>query len=516
MRVLRNVLFALIPAALLLGIFALGFLGEPENDPWLNASPLWGPGDPFFAVNPANAHNLADPVLIWRGRPDFEATYTYLVENHYRHNEYGFRDDPVAVPKPPDTIRVLDVGDSSTWGLNLPDRSATYSDQLQALLDARPDGPRYDVVNAGVVGYSSFQGLQLVRHWLDDLDADVVTVYLGNNDPAPGSVRDADRVAATTGPLQEILLHNRFYLLLNKAFLTLRASTIQKARIDLQGQPKNQSRADYYRTSVRVSPRSYEDNLREIVKLVRAEGARPILIKVPMNILWPLRVQPYAEQVLRPDRFWITVKIEPGYLVRQRAGRPACFQGPLEDHPYLCRISSFDLRKAHLPGRHELSRQAADPARSERERLWARHNAAVWRMADGDVAGARTEFEAVAEAAERCGCVEPKQLAWVHYNVGVTRLLQGEREAAFRALVRARATWPFAMSPDYSEAFDRVVRDLDVDWVDGQTLFRQADPEFGGSALIHDWVHPNRRGNAVLARGLAKRLEALEQAPGRP
>lgn len=73
----RRALFALAPTALLVGLFALGFLGEPENSPWLNRSPLWGPGDPFYNEDPSQVMNLAHPLLIWRPRPHFSGSSEY-------------------------------------------------------------------------------------------------------------------------------------------------------------------------------------------------------------------------------------------------------------------------------------------------------------------------------------------------------------------------------------------------------------------------------------------------------
>ena len=66
------------------------------------------------------------------------------------------------------------------------------------------------------------------------------------------------------------------------------------------------------------------------------------------------------------------------------------------------------------------------------------------------------------------------------------------------------------MSPDYAERFDAAVADLDVEWIDLPAAFAAADPGFGGSRLISDWVHPNARGNAVIAREIAA---ALGSAP---
>lgn len=515
---MRKVLFASLPTLLLLGVFALGFLGEPENDPWLNASPLWGPGDPFYSRDPSRRNHLADPVLIWRGRPHHAGEYRYEaggVVNRYRNNRYGFRGPEPAASPPPGTTRVLDVGDSATWGLNLASGDETYSAQLARLL-ADADGS-WEIVNAGTVGYSSFQGVQLLRLWLGELAPDVVTVYLGNNDPAPGGLKDADRVAATAGPLQAWLRRNRFFLLLQKGLLHLRAARLERERSALRaraadGDPEaRRSREGHYRLSARVTPEQYEENLREMVRLSRAAGARVLLLKVPMNLVWPLKVRPFAEDVLEPEGFWGVSKIERGYLARVHAGRPACAVS-LAGHPYLCRVVPADL--AGLPDRATLERRARDPAALPRERVRAAHNAAVRVLVEGDVEDALPRLEAALEQAGRCGCVRPRQRARMLYDLGAGRLLAGRREAAFEALAAARATWPFAMNPDYEARFQRVVTELGVEWIDLPRRFAEADPAFRGSALLHDWVHPDPRGNAVIAEALAERLPAAPRAEG--
>jgi lysophospholipase L1-like esterase len=94
----------------------------------------------------------------------------------------------------------------------------------------------------------------------------------------------------------------------------------------------------------------------------------------------------------------------------------------------------------------------------------------------------------------------------MHHNLGVARLLLDRADAAFEAFRDARKTWPFAISPDYEERFQRVVEQEQVDWIDLPKLFADADPRFRGSALLHDWVHPNKVGNEVIARALADEL----------
>jgi hypothetical protein len=142
-------------------VFSLGFIGEPENNPELNESDLWGPGDPFYG----RKFFLADPLLIWRARPNYRGPHGYEfcgATIDIELNSLGLHDDEVA-PKKKDHIRILNIGDSATRGLNLTRRADNYSDQLEGILNQQAD-PRthYEVINAGIIGYSSLQGAELL------------------------------------------------------------------------------------------------------------------------------------------------------------------------------------------------------------------------------------------------------------------------------------------------------------------------------------------------------------------
>lgn len=106
-----------------------------------------------------------DPELFWTPIPGVLG-----------HNSRGTMGPEFAVPKPEGVIRIVCMGDSCThFG---PD---SYPDRLRRLLEAWKPG-RFEVINAGVIGYTSHQGEALLRtrvvHWQPDL----VTVYFGWND----------------------------------------------------------------------------------------------------------------------------------------------------------------------------------------------------------------------------------------------------------------------------------------------------------------------------------------------
>jgi lysophospholipase L1-like esterase len=76
---------------------------------------------------------------------------------HYRFNALGFRGPDYAVPRPPDTFRILALGDSYTQGVGVHERD-TFTVQLERILNAAPAQPRplkYEVINAGITGYDT-------------------------------------------------------------------------------------------------------------------------------------------------------------------------------------------------------------------------------------------------------------------------------------------------------------------------------------------------------------------------
>lgn len=106
-----------------------------------------------------------DPVLFWRPRP-----------NVLGHNSKGFYGAEFQADKPKGVFRIVCLGDSCThYGPN------RYPYQLQQMLNTIRPG-RFEVINAGVMGYSSYQGLTLLRTEVAAWKPDVVTMYFGWND----------------------------------------------------------------------------------------------------------------------------------------------------------------------------------------------------------------------------------------------------------------------------------------------------------------------------------------------
>lgn len=97
-------------------------------------------------------------------------------------DQHGFRGTPAPpLEKPPDTQRVLMIGDSVTWGFMVEHRDS-FAGQLGRLLAEEPG--RFEVINAGVIGFSTLQEQRLLQRLLR-FSPDVVMVNLCANDALP-------------------------------------------------------------------------------------------------------------------------------------------------------------------------------------------------------------------------------------------------------------------------------------------------------------------------------------------
>ena len=108
-------------------------------------------------------------------RPNCTGNYS---ETDYTTNSIGMRGPEL---RDDGSIRILALGDSCTWGWHVK-QDESYPAVLQRLLDARPGGTRYQVLNAGTPGYTSYQGLTYLREKGLALDPAIVIIGFGWND----------------------------------------------------------------------------------------------------------------------------------------------------------------------------------------------------------------------------------------------------------------------------------------------------------------------------------------------
>ncbi len=137
----------------------------------------------FPALVWADAHQY-DPDLMWSMKPNLHNVMQFANPNQspamLTTNDLGLRNPPI---RPKVGTRILCIGDSRTFGAGVED-AETYPAQLQAILDTQFPG-RFEVINAGVSGYSAPQGLRYLELRGKALAPDIVIACFGHNEWAP-------------------------------------------------------------------------------------------------------------------------------------------------------------------------------------------------------------------------------------------------------------------------------------------------------------------------------------------
>ncbi|MDV6033121.1 MAG: hypothetical protein F9B45_24145 [Phycisphaera sp. RhM] len=184
-----------------------------------------------------------DDTLFWRPRP-----------GALGHNSMGFYGPEFSADKPDGVFRVVCLGDSCThFG------PITYPDMLRGYLDKVAPG-QFEVINAGVIGYTSFQGKRLLETEAIRWDPDLVTVYFGWNDHwLARGFQDKDQQSGES-TVADGLGNARIFQLI-RSFVKRPPST-----------------AD---SGMRVEPEDYRANLREISAICEANGIRCWYLTAP-------------------------------------------------------------------------------------------------------------------------------------------------------------------------------------------------------------------------------------------
>ena len=140
-----------------------------------------GNGGPLYVGDPALHHRMA---ANWSGFfPEEIVQEVGRSEVPIRTNSLGLRSPEITLAKPPDTFRILVLGDSVTFGWSLRGED-TYASQLASLLATLRPNQRVEVINAGVSGYGTWQELRWLQETGLALEPDVIIVQAHLNDAA--------------------------------------------------------------------------------------------------------------------------------------------------------------------------------------------------------------------------------------------------------------------------------------------------------------------------------------------
>jgi len=234
-------------------------------------------------------HHVMDRYLLWKGKPYATGeTYVPTVGKYaqIRLNSMGFRSPEVNEEKEEGSFRIVCMGDSSTFGMES-FAEDTYPMVLQRLLEEKYPERKIEVINAGYTGYSSFQGLILLKRKILNLKPDLITIFYGvcdNTRPHSNStLTDREYYEFNNsfkGKIRAFLTRSKIYLLLEKGIVSLslwlktgRATQRRDFFEDIQETDSGRS------TIKRVPVEESERNFKEMVKIMIDEGIVPVIIK---------------------------------------------------------------------------------------------------------------------------------------------------------------------------------------------------------------------------------------------
>ncbi len=276
--------------------------------------------------SPGPTPGVRDRWVGFRLRPHH--AYTEVGGAHVQTNSRGFRGGEVPAERPPRGVRILAVGDSSTFGYGVR-TDETYTAVLKRLLSKRFPGRAVEVINAGTPGWSSGNGAAFLAREGLNWKPDAVLIHFGYNEqlgsgpgaphydydpalrrvlfhplgeavrtlvdpPAPEGGKARDTREALLDRFRDFPRRTKLFLFLDRAKESLRSTTGR-----IVGRVKSSDLAGWFlrRIYEREPERihgplrvpivgnhvveAYGTHLEEMVRLCREAGASPLIVLQP-------------------------------------------------------------------------------------------------------------------------------------------------------------------------------------------------------------------------------------------
>lgn len=223
---------------------------------------------------------IEDPLLMWCLKPNYSDGLVTINSSGFRDKEYNIRKDK-------NVFRILCLGDSSTFGTFVR-LQETYHTLLENRLneESGQSGIKFEIINAGVIGYSSCQGLGLYKIKGFEYKPDIVTFYFGANDEVKKFIlSDKQIMQNDVQVVAKAALENNLLLKLHCYRI------FRKYVTDVLDLNKN----DVSKKVPRVSLDDFKKNILELNSLCKKNGSLLVLISTP------LRKEDYRKEIYNQD-----------------------------------------------------------------------------------------------------------------------------------------------------------------------------------------------------------------------
>ena len=227
-----------------------------------------------------------------------------LNPNRENINSLSIRHHEISTPKPEQLFRIVFLGDSIPW-----DRSGFVS-QLQSRLDTRGS---YEVINASVPGYTSYQELRFFERYVSKTDPDLVIWTYCLNDNHKFLHRFDERAQMLwTREAEESLRNSPGDKIISRSYLLnslrLRFAAVTRQVVEKSSRYPWEGAIDFNIAWKDYSWNSYEQHLKKMVRMLRERGVPLTIIIFPYEPQLDYRnaTDDYA-YVVKPQRILVSL-----------------------------------------------------------------------------------------------------------------------------------------------------------------------------------------------------------------
>lgn len=207
---------------------------------------------------------ISDPELGYRLNPERKG-----------NNELSVRGGPIAIPKAKDTYRIIYLGDSVT----APETG--FVSYTREELDKQGG---FEVINAGVPGYTAYQEVLFYRKYLAQTVPDlVIWVYcLNDNHRFLHRVDTEGRFLFAREEEPQSISSQGWNFLIRHSYV------LRRIHLGIVGKAKDSEHRHQWEVNFAFAPAwndsswaDYEDQLRELLQLSKAQGTKLAIVVVP-------------------------------------------------------------------------------------------------------------------------------------------------------------------------------------------------------------------------------------------
>lgn len=187
-------------------------------------------------------------------------------------DSYGFRSGEVSLKKPPGAYRIMILGDSSAFGYGV-NQDEVFATVLQNMLQRKYPAVKIEVINAAVMGYTTFSTRNFFLEKGVKFEPDVIIIS-HNNDPDIDLDADKNRAnPRSLQPVMKLLYKSNIYMAARREILNRRYARTP----GIYGEIPEEKGVN------RVSPDDLKTNLDTIMSEADRRGMKILTISMPRN-----------------------------------------------------------------------------------------------------------------------------------------------------------------------------------------------------------------------------------------